>query len=56
MLVLEHCVTDLSALLKAAPARLHERAVKGVLQQLLRGLAACHAEGGRAGGTGVGGA
>lgn len=45
LLVLEYCVTDLAALLAAMPHRLPERLLKGLAQQLLGGLAACHRHG-----------
>ena len=45
VMVLEYCCSDLSALLKAVPHRLLERHAKGILQQLLRGVHACHSAG-----------
>lgn len=45
MLVQEYCITDLSNLIKSVDWLLPEPIIKGIMQQLLRGLAACHSEG-----------
>mmetsp|Transcript_12253 Transcript_12253/g.33442 ORF Transcript_12253/g.33442 Transcript_12253/m.33442 type:complete len:314 (-) Transcript_12253:776-1717(-) len=45
VLVQEYCATDLASLLKKQHCRMPERCVKGLMQQMLRGLAACHAAG-----------
>ncbi|KAF5838518.1 kinase-like domain-containing protein [Dunaliella salina] len=45
VLVQEYCATDLASLLRKQHCRLPERCVKGLMQQMLRGLAACHAAG-----------
>mmetsp|Transcript_20814 Transcript_20814/g.57765 ORF Transcript_20814/g.57765 Transcript_20814/m.57765 type:complete len:315 (+) Transcript_20814:141-1085(+) len=44
-MVLEYCVTDLDDLLKNATAPLDEAVIKCILQQILRGVAACHSSG-----------
>lgn len=44
-LVLELCATDLSRLLAACYAPLPQAVAKGIMQQLLTGLAAAHAAG-----------
>lgn len=48
VLVQEHCSMDLASLIRKQHCRLHERHIKGLMQQMLRGLAACHAAGRRA--------
>lgn len=45
MLVQEYCCSDLSQLIGAARQRFPEGAVKGIMQQLLRGVWACHGAG-----------
>ena len=47
VLAMELCATDLADALAAARARLDEALVKALMAQLLRGLHACHAAGGR---------
>mmetsp|Transcript_24168 Transcript_24168/g.61948 ORF Transcript_24168/g.61948 Transcript_24168/m.61948 type:complete len:336 (-) Transcript_24168:79-1086(-) len=44
-LVLEYCSTDLAELLMNVTQAMDEAAVKCILQQILRGVAACHASG-----------
>eukprot|EP00193_Tetraselmis_chui_P018008 CAMPEP_0177778428 /NCGR_PEP_ID=MMETSP0491_2-20121128/15947_1 /TAXON_ID=63592 /ORGANISM="Tetraselmis chuii, Strain PLY429" /LENGTH=296 /DNA_ID=CAMNT_0019297697 /DNA_START=106 /DNA_END=993 /DNA_ORIENTATION=- len=44
-MVLEYCATDLDELLKNATRALDESTIKCILQQILRGLAACHSSG-----------
>jgi len=45
VLVQEYCATDLASLLRKQHCRLPENLIKGLMQQMLRGLAACHAAG-----------
>jgi cell cycle related kinase len=42
MLVQEYCFSDLSKLVSASCDRLHEKVVKGIMIQVLRGVKACH--------------
>ena len=44
---MELCAADLAQLLADALARLDEAVVKALVQQLLRGVHACHAAGAR---------
>jgi hypothetical protein len=44
-MVMEYCPCDLASLLRKHHTRIPERIIKGLLQQTLRGLAACHAAG-----------
>lgn len=45
VLVQEYCAMDLAALLRGQACLLPESLAKGLMQQVLRGLAACHAAG-----------
>lgn len=45
VLVQEFCTTDLSRVIHEASFRLPEALVKGILQQMLRGIWACHRDG-----------
>ncbi len=45
VLVMELCRTDLAEVLQRATQRLDEALVKGLMLQLLQGIAACHAAG-----------
>lgn len=45
VMVMEFCPSNLASLLRQHHARLPERFVKALLQQALRGLAACHSAG-----------
>ena len=42
MLVQEYCFSDLSKVITASCDRLHEKMVKGIMQQVLYGIRACH--------------
>ena len=56
MLAQEYCCGDLSHIIGSATQRFPEAVVKGIMQQVLRGLAAVHqAGGGRGVGVGRGG-
>ncbi|KAK3241756.1 hypothetical protein CYMTET_48507 [Cymbomonas tetramitiformis] len=44
MLAFEYCNTDLAQILRHYPHAMEHHVAKGILQQMLRGLAACHAE------------
>lgn len=56
MLAQEYCCGDLSHIIGGATQRFPEAVVKGIMQQVLRGLAAIHqAGGGRGAGLGRGG-
>ncbi|GAX85740.1 hypothetical protein CEUSTIGMA_g13155.t1 [Chlamydomonas eustigma] len=45
LLVQEFCCTDLARVIRSAYERFPEAMIKGILQQILRGLRACHSSG-----------
>eukprot|EP00951_Prasinocladus_malaysianus_P047423 scaffold650394_cov47-Prasinocladus_malaysianus.AAC.1 len=44
-MVLEYCTADLDELLKNLTSPLEEASIKCILQQILRGVSACHSSG-----------